>query len=103
MKPVFIRFTDNKGQVTKTFTTCSLKTGMMDNIFDIAERAEGMQKNKLGVGEARQFFKDLKAMIVSVFGNQFTYDELNEGAEQAEIMKVFNDLCSNITGEMQKN
>ncbi len=103
MKPVHLRFTDAKGEVTKTFTVCSLKTGMMDNIFDIAERAEGLQKGQLNISEVRTFFKDLKAIIVAVFGGQFTYDELNENVEQPELMKVFTDLCKNITGEMQKN
>lgn len=103
MKPVFIEFTDSEGKKTKTFTTCSLKTGMMDTIFDIAERAEGLQNEKPSMTEVRAFFRDLKALIVAVYGGQFTYEELNEGAEQAEIMKVFNDLCGNITGEMQKN
>lgn len=103
MKPVLIHFTDSQGQMLQTYSTCSLKTGMMDNLFDIAERAESMQQNQLRVTEAKKFFADLKGMIVEVFGNQFTYQELNEGAEHAEIMRVFKELCANITGEMQKN
>lgn len=103
MKPVFLRFTDHEGNTTKTFTACSLKTGMMDNIFDIAERAEALQKGGLEMSEVRQFFKDLKAIIINVFGRQFSFDELNENVEQSELMKVFTDLCNNITGEMQKN
>lgn len=103
MKPVFIEFTDGEGNVTKRYTTCSLKTGMMDNIFDIAEKAQDYESGKLGLKEAREFFRDLKAIIVSVFHGQFTYDELNEGAEQDEIIKVFTDLCSKIIGEMAKN
>lgn len=103
MKPVFIRFTDHQGETIKTHTTCSLKTGMMDLIMDIAERAEKMEKVKVAVPEVKAFFKDLKALIVSVFGKQFTYDELNDGVEQEEIMKVFNDLCENAKGDMQKN
>lgn len=103
MKPVLIRFTDSEGNTTKTYTVCSLKTGMMDNIFDIAEKAEGLKKNQPSLTEVRNFLKDLKAIIVSVFGGQFTFDELNEGVEQGELMKVFKDLCANITGEMKKN
>lgn len=103
MKPVYLKFTDNEGNVTKTFTTCSLKTGMMDNIFDIAEKAEEHGKGKLNIKQARQFFNDLKAIIVEVFGKQFTYDELNANVEQEEVTKVFNDLCRNVTGEISKN
>lgn len=103
MKPVFINFTDEKGNKTKTFTTCSLKTGMMDNIFDIAERAENLEKENVNLGEVKAFYQDLKAMILAVFKYQFSYDELNENVEQEELMKVFNDLCNNIGGEMKKN
>jgi hypothetical protein len=103
MKPVFIEFTDHEGNVTKRYSTCSLKTGMMDNIFDIAEKAQDYEKGKLGIKEARQFFKDLKAIIVAVFQGQFTYDELNEGAEQEEIIKVFTQLCAALTGTFAKN
>lgn len=103
MKPLFINFADSDGKTLKTYSACSLKTGTMDNIFDIAERAESLQKGQLEMKEVRSFFKELKALIVSVFGGQFTFDELNEGVEQAEIMKVFSDLCSNVMGQMQKN
>ena len=73
----------------------------MDNIFDIAEKADGLEKGELDLKEARQFFKDLKAIIVEVFGNQFSFEELK--IEQAEVMKVFKDLCSRLSGEMTKN
>ena len=103
MNPVFLNFSDNEGKITKTFSTCSLKTGLMDNIFDIAEKADGLEKGELDLKEARQFFKDLKAIIVEVFGNQFSFEELNKNVEQAEVMKVFKDLCSRLSGEMTKN
>ena len=103
MKPVLINFTDNEGNVIKTFSTCSLKTGLMDNIFDIAEQADELDKGKLDMKEIRQFFKELKAIIVEVFGNQFTYEELNKNVEQSEVMKVFTDLCGRLSGEMTKN
>lgn len=103
MKPVYLKFTNSQGKVTKTFTACSLKTGVLDNVFDIAERAEAMQKGGTSVKEVRSFYNDLKAVIVSVYGNQFTYDELNENVETDELMKTFNALCKNITGEMRKN
>ena len=101
MKPVFLRFTDSNGEVTKTFTTCSLKTGTLDNILDIAERAEELKG--ANITEIRAFYKDLKAIIADVFKGQFTFDELNENVEQEELEKVFKDLCSRISGEMQKN
>lgn len=103
MKPVFLKFTDDEGKVIKTHTTCTLKAGRMDQIFDIAERAEGLEKEEAGIKEVRQFFDDLSALIVDVFGHKFTMEELKEGAEQGEIMEVFQELCARITGEFQKN
>lgn len=103
MKPVFIDFTDDDGKKTKTFTTCSLKTGMMDNIFNIAERAEDLEKENIKINEVREFYKDLKSLILAVFKYQFSFEELNENVEQEELMKVFQDLCNNVNGEMQKN
>lgn len=103
MKPVYINFTDDDGKKTKTFTACSLKTGMMDNIFDIAERADNLGKENLKMSEVKEFYQDLKSLILTVFKYQFSYDELNENVEQEELMKVFKDICSNISGEMKKN
>ncbi|NJD02032.1 MAG: hypothetical protein FIA99_05430 [Ruminiclostridium sp.] len=103
MKPVFIEFTDSEGKMTKRYSTCSLKTGMMDNIFDIAEKAEDYEAGKMDVKQAKEFFRELKAIIVAVFHGQFTYDELNEGAEHEEIVKVFTSLCGVLSGELAKN
>lgn len=103
MKPVFINFTDENGKKTKTFTACSLKTGMMDNIFDLAERAENLEKENINIREVKEFYQDLKSLILAVFKYQFSYDELNENVEQEELMKVFQDICFNIAGEMKKN
>jgi len=103
MKPVFINFTDDEGKVLKTFSTCSLKTGIMDNIFDIAERAENLEKGKMSVSEVKAFYNDLKAVILAIFHYKFSLEELNEGVEQEELMRVFQDICSKISGEMKKN
>jgi len=103
MKPVYIKFTDEEGKIIKTFTSCSLKTGAMDNIFDIAERAEELEKEGIKISQVKSFYNDLKSLILSVFKYQFSFDELNENVEQEELMKVFNDLCANIGGELQKN
>jgi len=103
MKPVFINFTDDEGKTVKTFTTCSLKTGMMDNIFDLAERADNLPKDDISISEVRAFYQDLKSLILAIFKYQFSFDELNKNVEQEELMKVFKDICSKISGEMKKN
>lgn len=101
MKPILIRFTDAQGKVTQTFSAVSVKTGMFDRIFDIADQADTLKEGD--VKKAREFFRDVKALIVAIFGNQFTYDELNDSVEQGELMKVFNDICSLVKSPMAKN
>ncbi|MDY0235061.1 MAG: hypothetical protein RBR71_03495 [Gudongella sp.] len=103
MKPVFLNFTDDEGKKTKTFTTCSLKTGMVDNIFDLAERADKLESESIDIKDVRSFYADLKSLILGVFKYQFSFDELNENVEQEELMKVFTDICNNINGEIKKN
>lgn len=103
MKPVFINFTDENGEKTKTFTTCTMKTGVVDSIFEIAERAENIEKENVKISEVRTFFNDLKCLILEVFKYQFSYDELNENVDQEELMKVFKDICGAIGSGMKKN
>ncbi|ODM27636.1 hypothetical protein A7W90_16235 [Clostridium sp. Bc-iso-3] len=103
MKPVFLHFKDGEGKTVKTYTTCSLKTGTMDLIFDIAERASELDKNKLEMKDVKEFYTDLKALILKVFSYQFSLEELNDGVEQDDLMSVFKVLCSRIRGEMGKN
>lgn len=103
MKPVFIKFTDAQGKVTKTYTTCSLKTGLMDTIFDISEQAESFKDGKPDVKAVREFYNEIKAIIVSSFGDQFTYDELNAGVETDELMNTFQTLCQNVMNGIKKN
>jgi len=103
MKPVFLHFTDGEGNTTKTFTTCSLKTGMIDNILDLAEKASELEKgNNIVLTDVRAFYSDLKAIIIAVFKHQFTFEELNENVEQEELMRVIKDISSKIAGEMRK-
>ena len=103
MKPISINFTDDDGKVVKTYTTCTLKTGMMDNIFDIAEKADELEKGNMGVKEVKAFFQDLKSVVLAIFRYQFSLEELNDGVDQEELMRVFQDICSKVSGEMRKN
>ena len=103
MKPVYINFTDEEGKKTKTFTTCSLKTGAMDNLFELAEKAGKLEDGSMGVTEIRNFYQDLKSFILAIFSYQFSLEELNENVEANELMEVFYDIVGNIKGEMGKN
>lgn len=103
MKTVIIHFTDEEGNKTQSFASSSMKTGLMDRIFDLAERGEKLDKKDVTVSEVKEFFKDLKSLILSVFQYKFSYDELNENVEQEELMRVFNEICESIGSQMKKN
>ena len=103
MKPVFIKFTDDEGKTVKTFTACRLKTGMMDDIFDVAERAEKLDSKDTSISDIKEFYADLKDTILKIFKYQFSLDELNKNVEQEKLMETFKDLCETLGGEMVKN
>jgi hypothetical protein len=57
----------------------------------------------MNIKEVKAFFQDLKSIILAVFKYQFSLEELNDGVEQEELMKVFSDVCNKVSGEMKKN
>jgi len=103
MKPVFINFSDENGETVKTYTTCSMKTGMVDQIFEMADRADSLERDKISVKDAKNFYMDLKALILAIFKYQFSLEDLNEGVEQDELLNVFKEICSRIGAGSQKN
>lgn len=103
MKAIVIHFTDEKGNSTKTYSTVSIKTGLVDRIFDLASTAQELEKGTADITVMRHFFDEMKAVLVALFGNQFTYDELQNGVEQNELIQCFTSACKAITGELSKN
>jgi hypothetical protein len=82
MKAIVIHFTDGQGKATKTYSTVSIKTGLVDRIFDLAATARELENGSEDLVLIRQFFGEVKAVIVALFGNQFTYDELQDGVHR---------------------
>jgi hypothetical protein len=103
MKAIVLHFTDGQGKATKTYSAVSIKTGLVDRIFDLASTAKELENGSQDMALIRQFFSEVKAVIVALFGNQFTYDELQDGVEQNELMRCFTSACTAITGELSKN
>lgn len=103
MKTVYLYFKDDEGQKTQTFVACSLKTGVVDQLFDLAEEAEKLDLDNITIPEVRTFFRELKNLILRVFSYKFSLEELNDNVEQADLMIVFDDLCESIGSSMRKN
>ena len=54
---------------------------MMDLIFD-GQKADNLDKENISIREVKAFYQDLKALILSVFKYQFSYEELNDNVDQ---------------------
>ena len=103
-QPIFINFTDHNGDVIKTYTTVSVKTGMMDRVYDFADRAiEIKSKNDVSMKEVKEINQEMKAIVVAVFGNQFSYDELNENVDHEELEAAFQRIVTRTRGTLRKN
>lgn len=96
MKPVLLTFTDHMGQPTKTYSCCSLKVGLYSKIIPIAEKARAFEGDNYPVEEIGEFLTEVKAVVVEAFGRQFTIDELDNGVEMAELLKVIGALFGSI-------
>lgn len=103
MKPVIIKFTDAEGKTTRTYSTTTIKTGVMDRIFDIAEKTDQYENGKLEMSDVRGFFQDLKAVMVDVFGRQFNYDDIDQGVDVEELINVFTAVCIGLQVQFGKN
>lgn len=103
MKPIIINFTDDEGKTTKTYSTVSIKTGIVDSIFEMAEEADKFDKEDLSIPEVRKFYRDLKSLILAIFGYRFSLEEMNDNVDINELMRVYNDVCNKIGGGFQKN
>lgn len=106
MKAVTITFTDENGKNTGTYITSSIKMGTVDQLFDIAERAEQFDDKELddmSIKEVRELFNDIKAVIVRAFAYRFELNELDDGLELSELMPLFEKLMESIGGSFKKN
>lgn len=105
MKSVILRFTDDEGKVVKSFVQRPLKTGMVDKIMDIAERGAAIESSEreVTIADAKEFNDELTSMIMRLYRGHFTLDEFKEFVDQDEMMRVFQEICANMNGEMGKN
>jgi hypothetical protein len=99
MKTVSLSFKDDSGKTVKTFKIGSIKTGIMDRVWELADEA----KNYTGIKGIREWDGMLKVLLVDVFKGQFTFDELQGGAEDSDIKGCFNDIMRAGNEEVTKN
>ena len=97
MKPFLLNFKDHDGKVIKTYSVCSLKTGMFTKLIPIVNRAKAFEENNdYQVSEIDEFINETAAFIVDAFGRQFTLDELLLGVEIGDLLKAIGELFNAI-------
>lgn len=98
-----IKFTDAQGKVKKIYTAVGLKSGIVDKLLGVAEKQAQAQQGEQSAAEQKALWSEMMALIVEVFGRQFTYDELADGADIQEIVRCFQSLNAFVTESVSKN
>ena len=92
-----IKFTDEKGKITNKYRVLDIKTGVVDRCFDFAEHAKKIDEDKEHeLPDIQAFYADMRALIVDVFGGQFTYEECGKGAGFKELLRCYNEILISI-------
>ena len=86
--PVRITFYNPDDSIKAEFCKLRIPLGLVDIALDLAENME--QRSD------RETWDAVKAFIVEAFGEQFTLNELNEGADLGDILSVFNTIVAKI-------
>ena len=98
-----INFTDAQGKVKKTYTVVSLKMGLVEKLMDIQEQQARISEGTQTAADQKALWANMGALLVEVFGRQFTYDELKENVDIKEMVRCFNDMAAFITESVSKN
>ena len=87
-----IQFTNDKGETIQTYKVNGMKTGIVDKCFEVAEKTSKLDMEHMSLKEMREFYEDIRLLLVDVFRGQFTLDELKEHVEQKELWVCFNNV-----------
>jgi hypothetical protein len=86
--PIKITFYNPDDSIKAEYSKLRIPLGLVDIVLDMAENQEPKSD--------RQTWEVIKSFIVEVFGEQFTLDELNKGADLGDILSVFNMVLTKI-------
>lgn len=95
MKTIKLDFTDEQEKVVKTCSLISFKTGMVDKCFELAEESKKFEEDNVPIGEVKEFYTKIKTLLVELF-KQFTYEEMQEGVSQSEMLRCYNSIMESI-------
>jgi hypothetical protein len=86
--PIKITFYNSDDSVKAEYSKLRIPLGLVDIALELAENQEPKSD--------RETWETIKAFIVEVFGEQFTLDELNKGADLGDILSVFSMIVAKI-------
>jgi hypothetical protein len=86
--PIKITFYNPDDSVKAEYSKLRIPLGLVDVVLDLSENVE--QKSD------RETWDAIKSFLVEAFGERFTLDELNAGADLGDILSVFNMIVAKI-------
>lgn len=90
--PISITFYNPDDSIKAEYSKVRIPLGMVDIALELAER---MEKNT-----DKETWQAVLALLVEIFGNQFTLAELKNGADLGEIESTFKMIMVKISNTM---
>lgn len=89
MEAITLKFKDDEGKVIKEFSATGIKTGLIDKLFDIRVQQEKMAHKGASYTDVKPVYDNMKCVLVEIYKNQFTVNELNECVLHDEMTQCF--------------
>jgi hypothetical protein len=112
LTPIKLTFYDRKTQeATKEFSQSVITFGMLlraSQLSEIIESAEKKEKKwwmwwEKNITKEEEQINAMLKLVVDLFDNQFTIDELRDGADVSEVVTVLRSITSRATNIMTAN
>jgi hypothetical protein len=112
LTPIKLTFYDRKTQeVIKEFSQSVITFGMLlraSQLSEIIESAEKKEKKwwmwwEKNITKEEEQINAMLKLVVDLFDNQFTIDELRDGADVSEVVTVLRSITSRATNIMTAN
>jgi hypothetical protein len=112
LTPIKLTFYDRKTQeATKEFSQSVITFGMLlraSQLSEIIESAEKKEKKwwmwwEKNITKEEEQINAMLKLVVDLFDNQFTIDELRDGADVSDVVTVLRSITSRATNIMTAN
>jgi hypothetical protein len=91
MANLAISLYNNDNEVVATYTRTFVPWKLLKRAIKLMQNFDASKINESDIDE-------LAALVVDVFGNQFTVDQLNDGADVGEMMSVLTGIMASAQG-----